>query len=80
LLITVAELRYGARLAGWGTARLVRLDHELSRADTVPRWLICKRNAGGFRDMLPGTGQVITESAQVVASCKRAANAPGSGR
>jgi predicted nucleic acid-binding protein len=33
--ITVAELRYGAKLAGWGTARLVRLDHELSRADTV---------------------------------------------
>ena len=32
--ITVAELRYGAKLAGWGTARLVRLDHELSRADT----------------------------------------------
>jgi predicted nucleic acid-binding protein len=31
----VAELRYGAKLAGWGTARLVRLDHELSRADTV---------------------------------------------
>ena len=33
--ITVAELRYGAKLAGWGTARLVRLDHELSQADTV---------------------------------------------
>jgi predicted nucleic acid-binding protein len=33
--ITVAELRYGAKLAGWGTARLVRLDHELSGAETV---------------------------------------------
>jgi len=33
--ITVAELRYGARLAGWGPDRLARLDHELARADTV---------------------------------------------
>jgi tRNA(fMet)-specific endonuclease VapC len=33
--ITVAELRYGASLAGWGPARLARLDRELGRADTV---------------------------------------------
>jgi tRNA(fMet)-specific endonuclease VapC len=33
--ITVAELRYGASLAGWGPGRLVRLDRELARADTV---------------------------------------------
>lgn len=33
--ITVAELRYGASLAGWGPGRLARLDRELDRADTV---------------------------------------------
>lgn len=33
--ITVAELRYGASLAGWGPGRLARLDRELARADTV---------------------------------------------
>ena len=33
--IAIAELRYGAKLAGWGTARLVRLDHELSRVGTI---------------------------------------------
>ena len=33
--ITVAELRYGASLAGWGPDRLGRLDRELARADTV---------------------------------------------
>jgi predicted nucleic acid-binding protein len=33
--ITVAELRFGARLAGWGQPRLTRLDHELSRVETV---------------------------------------------
>jgi predicted nucleic acid-binding protein len=33
--ITVAELRYGAMLAGWGLGRLTRLDHELARAETV---------------------------------------------
>ncbi len=33
--ITVAELRYGAKLAGWGPGRLARLDRELARADTV---------------------------------------------
>src|SRR5215468_11224281 len=33
--VTVAELEYGARLAGWGTDRLRRLEHELSRAEIV---------------------------------------------
>jgi predicted nucleic acid-binding protein len=33
--ITVAELRYGASLAGWGPGRLARLDRELARVDTV---------------------------------------------
>jgi len=33
--ITVAELRYGAKLAGWGPSRLTRLDHELARAKQV---------------------------------------------
>jgi tRNA(fMet)-specific endonuclease VapC len=33
--ITVAELRYGAKLAGWGPGRLARLDSELARVDTV---------------------------------------------
>lgn len=33
--ITVAELRFGAMLAGWGPSRLQRLDFELGRADVV---------------------------------------------
>lgn len=33
--ITVAELRFGARLAGWGPRRLQRLDAELARVETV---------------------------------------------
>lgn len=33
--ITTAELRYGAKLAGWGPGRVTRLDHELARVDTV---------------------------------------------
>jgi predicted nucleic acid-binding protein len=33
--VTVAELRFGAKLAGWGVARLQRLEHELGQADTV---------------------------------------------
>jgi predicted nucleic acid-binding protein len=33
--VTVAELHFGARLAGWGPGRLQRLEHELGRADTV---------------------------------------------
>jgi predicted nucleic acid-binding protein len=33
--ITVAELRYGAKLAGWGPSRLSRLERELVRVDTV---------------------------------------------
>jgi len=33
--ITVAELRYGASLAGLGPGRLARLDRELARVDTV---------------------------------------------
>ena len=33
--VTVAELRFGARLAGWGPGRLQRLEHEIERADTV---------------------------------------------
>lgn len=33
--ITVAELRYGAMLAGWGTKRLQRLEHEIGRAEIV---------------------------------------------
>jgi hypothetical protein len=33
--VTVAELRFGARLAGWGPGRLQRLEHEPERADTV---------------------------------------------
>ena len=31
----MAELRYGASLAGWGPGRFARLDRELARADTV---------------------------------------------
>jgi tRNA(fMet)-specific endonuclease VapC len=33
--VTVAELRFGARLAGWGPGRLRRLELELARAETV---------------------------------------------
>ena len=33
--VTVAEMRFGARIAGWGTRRLQRLDHELGRAKIV---------------------------------------------
>jgi predicted nucleic acid-binding protein len=33
--VTVAELEYGARLAGWGTDRLRRLEYELGRAEIV---------------------------------------------
>ena len=33
--VTVAELQYGAKLAGWGPGRLARLNRELAGADTV---------------------------------------------
>jgi tRNA(fMet)-specific endonuclease VapC len=33
--ITVAEMRFGAHIAGWGARRLHRLDHELGRAKVV---------------------------------------------
>jgi len=33
--ITVAELRFGARLAGWGPRRVQRLDADLARVETV---------------------------------------------
>ena len=33
--VTVAELQYGARLAGWGPDRLRRLDYEIGRAEVV---------------------------------------------
>jgi hypothetical protein len=33
---TVAEVRYGALLRGWGEARLRRLDVAISRAEVVP--------------------------------------------
>ena len=33
--VTVAELRFGAKLAAWGPGRLQRLEHELDQADTV---------------------------------------------
>jgi tRNA(fMet)-specific endonuclease VapC len=33
--ITVAELRYGGRLAGWGPQRLQRLELEIARAEVV---------------------------------------------
>lgn len=33
--VTVAELRFGARLAGWGAKRLHRLEYELSRTEVV---------------------------------------------
>ncbi len=32
---TVAELRYGARLRGWGSSRFRRLDEEIARAQIV---------------------------------------------
>lgn len=32
---TVAELEYGARLAGWGPDRLRRLEYEVGRAEIV---------------------------------------------
>jgi tRNA(fMet)-specific endonuclease VapC len=31
--VTVAELRFGARLAAWGPGKLTRLDYELSRVE-----------------------------------------------
>jgi predicted nucleic acid-binding protein len=33
--VTVAELRFGARLAGWGKTRRQRLEEELSAVETV---------------------------------------------
>jgi predicted nucleic acid-binding protein len=33
--VTVAELQYGARLAGWGPDRLRRLDYQIGRAEVV---------------------------------------------
>jgi len=33
--VTVAEMRFGARIAGWGPRRLQRLGHELGRAKIV---------------------------------------------
>jgi predicted nucleic acid-binding protein len=33
--VTVAELGYGARLAGWGPERLRRLEYEIARAEIV---------------------------------------------
>ena len=33
--VTVAELGYGARLAGWGPGRLRRLEYEIARAEIV---------------------------------------------
>lgn len=33
--VTVAELRFGARVAGWGDRKLQRMDYELGRADIV---------------------------------------------
>ncbi len=33
--VTVAELGYGARLAGWGPDRLRRLEYEVARAEIV---------------------------------------------
>ena len=33
--VTVAELEYGARLAGWGPDRLRRLEYEVGRAEIV---------------------------------------------
>jgi predicted nucleic acid-binding protein len=31
--VTVAELRFGAKLAGWGPSRFQHLEHELGRVD-----------------------------------------------
>ena len=33
--VTVAELEYGARLAGWGPGKLGRLGYEIGRAEIV---------------------------------------------
>ena len=33
--VTVAELGYGARLAGWGPGRLRRLEYEIARTEIV---------------------------------------------
>jgi predicted nucleic acid-binding protein len=33
--VTVAELRFGAALAGWGTRRMRRLDAELAEVETL---------------------------------------------
>lgn len=33
--VTVAELRFGARLAGWGQPRRTRLEHELAQVQIV---------------------------------------------
>ena len=33
--VTAAELRFGARLGGWGTQRLRMLDRELERTETI---------------------------------------------
>lgn len=33
--VTVAELHYGAKLAGWGQKRLQRLDQEIARSEVV---------------------------------------------
>jgi predicted nucleic acid-binding protein len=33
--VTVAELRYGAKRAGWGASRLRRLNEEIASAETV---------------------------------------------
>jgi predicted nucleic acid-binding protein len=33
--VTVAEIEYGARLAGWGPERLRRLEYEVARAEIV---------------------------------------------
>jgi predicted nucleic acid-binding protein len=33
--VTVAELKYGARMAGWGPDRLRRPEHEIARAEIV---------------------------------------------
>lgn len=32
---TVAEVRYGALLRGWGTTRLLRMEHEIARTEIV---------------------------------------------
>jgi len=46
--VTVAELRFGARLAAWGPQRLRKLDHELERAETIwpgPELIDARRSA-----------------------------------